>query len=102
MESESNKRIYAKIVAKAWSDDAFKAHFLKHPTKTARDFGMDLPDDTVVVVVDSGHTFSLDSSGPHPKLTVALPPRPEDLIDQAILKISTNAYNSSKGCLTDI
>src|SRR3989442_1416810 len=102
MESEDNKRIYARIVAKAWADDAFKERFLHEPTKVAREFGMHLPPNAVVVVVESGHAFTADIAHQPPKLTVALPPRPNDLIEHAVLKISTSAFISSKGCEADL
>src|SRR5262245_53159477 len=100
MDNEKNKRIYAQIVAKAWGNDGFKAEFLKNPTKTAADFGMDLLPNTVVVVVQDGHAFSADTGSAPPKLTVALPPRPDDLIEHALLKISTNAFITSKNSVS--
>ena len=90
MNSQENRQIYAKIVAKAWADDAFKAHFLKDPTKTARDFGMHLPPTAVVTVVEEGEPFSVDVSGPHPKLIVLLPARPADLEEKDLLLHSLN------------
>ena len=102
MDNEANKNIYAHIVAKAWSDDAFKNQFLANPTQTALDFGMKLLPNTVVVVVQGSgaHAFKADTHASPPKLTVLLPPRPDDLINDAILKIS-NDFISSKGCTTD-
>lgn len=97
MDTEENKRIYAKIVAKAWTDDSFRAQFLSDPTKTAKDNGMQLHPNAVVVVVEGGAAFTVDTHSSPPKLTVALPPRPDDLIEHDVLKISTNAFIASKG-----
>ena len=93
-----NKPIYAKIIARAWSDDSFRAAFLRDPTKVAKDSGMTLPEDAIVTVVESGAGFLVDTSGPHPKLELALPPRPDDLADEALLEpAGSNAYTPCRG-----
>ena len=88
MNLEINKPIYAKIVARAWSDDSFKAALLQDPTKIAKESGMTLPDDAIVTVVDQGAGLLVDTSGPRPRLELTLPPRPDDLVDEALLQDS--------------
>src|SRR4051812_779730 len=100
MESEDNKRIYARIVAKAWADDAFKEKFLHDPTKIAREFGMKLHPNTTVLVVHEGRPYSVDHSGAHAKLVLLLPPKPVDLIEHIVLGHSLSSFITSKSCVT--
>ena len=46
---EFNKK-WAKVVAKAWTDEAFKQKLLKNPEKTLKEMGLELPKDTHVEI----------------------------------------------------
>ena len=43
---------WAKLVAKAWSDEAFKQRLLKDPTAVAKEAGLDLPGGMALKVVE--------------------------------------------------
>jgi hypothetical protein len=101
MDTKDNRTLYAKLVAKAWTDDTFKAQLLKDPGTTVRDSGMILPANAVVLVISSSEDpskkgFDADTSGPTPTLRLTLPDRPKDLTDEAILAYTSEAYH---GCL---
>jgi hypothetical protein len=97
MDSEKNKRLYAKIVARAWTDDAFKQELLNDPGKTVRDAGMVLPPDAVVSIVETGNGFVASTTGQHPTLELTLPPRPANLTDEAILSYTGDEFIASLG-----
>lgn len=84
IDSGHNKAVYAKLVARAWVDDAFKQQLLRDPKQVALDHGMSLPDDAVVTVSTAGSGFSVDTSGAQPSIVLTLPPRPADLTDEVI------------------
>jgi hypothetical protein len=88
MDTPKNRKLYAEIVAKAWTDEAFKAALLKDPNKTVRDCGIILPPDAVVSVVSCGDGFVTDTICSPPTLELTLPPRPADPLDEAILAFS--------------
>jgi hypothetical protein len=70
------RRRYGKIVARAWSDDDYKARFLADPATVMREVGIELPGGAQVKVVENT---------PH-LLHLVLPPRdvtPEDLAQLA-------------------
>lgn len=91
MDTPTNRKLYAEIVAKAWTDDDFKALLVKDPNKTVRDCGMSLPSNAVVSIVSSGNGFGIDTICTPPRLELTLPPRPADPIDEAIL-VYTERY----------
>ena len=98
MDSEKNKRLYAKIVARAWTDDAFKQELLKDPSKAVRDAGMDLPPDAVVSIVPKGNGFVATTTCKPPTLELTVPARPADLTDEAIMSDATSdKYIASLG-----
>lgn len=97
MDSEKNKKLYAKIVAKAWTDDAFKADLFRDPGKAVRDIGMDLPPDAIVEVVADGKGFDVDTSGPKSKLTLTVPARPANLTDEAIVSQTSGEFIPCEG-----
>lgn len=85
MDTPKNRKLYAEIVAKAWTDDAYKALLVKDPNKTVRDYGMSLPSNAVVSIVSGGNGFAADALCVPPTLALTLPPRPADPIDEAVL-----------------
>ena len=44
MNIEENKKLWAKIVAKAWCDEAFKAELLNNPEQVLKAEGAEIPD----------------------------------------------------------
>ena len=52
MNIEENKKLWAKIVAKAWCDDAFKAELLNNPEQVLKAEGAKIPEGVRVHVVE--------------------------------------------------
>lgn len=97
IDTPDNRRIYAKMVARAWTDDSFKKTLVADPTKAARDSGMTLPANAVVKVVDQGQAFTANESSSPPALTILLPARPANLSDEQIMSNKGEPYIGSAG-----
>ena len=52
MNIEANKKLWAKIVAKAWCDEAFKAELLSNPEQVLKAEGAEIPEGMHVHVVE--------------------------------------------------
>ena len=52
MNIEENKKLWAKIVAKAWCDEAFKAELLSNPEQVLKAAGAEIPEGVHVHVVE--------------------------------------------------
>ena len=52
MNIEENKKLWAKIVAKAWCDEAFKAELLNNPEQVLKAAGAEIPEGVRVHVVE--------------------------------------------------
>lgn len=52
MNNEENKKLWAKIVAKAWCDDAYKAELLNNTEKVLKAEGVEIPKGVRVHVVE--------------------------------------------------
>ena len=52
MNIEANKKLWAKIVAKAWCDEAFKAELLSNPEQVLKAEGAEIPEGVHVHVVE--------------------------------------------------
>ena len=52
MNIEENKKLWAKIVAKAWCDEAFKAELLSNPEQVLKAEGAEIPEGVRVHVVE--------------------------------------------------
>jgi hypothetical protein len=70
-----NDNQFAKIIAKAWRDPAFKAELIANPAAALKAEGIDVPDGvTVTVVENTDKQFHL-----------VLPPVPSDELSEAAL-----------------
>ena len=49
---EENKKLWAKIVAKAWCDEAFKAELVNNPEQVLKAEGAEIPEGVRVHVVE--------------------------------------------------
>ncbi len=79
MEREEFQKAYGKIVAKAWSDEAFKAKLLADPAAALKESGIDVPKGVEVRVVEN--TASV--------FHFILPPSPaEELTDEDLDKVA--------------
>ena len=52
MNIEENKKLWAKIVAKAWCDEAFKAELVNNPEQVLKAEGAEIPEGVHVHVVE--------------------------------------------------
>ena len=52
MNIEANKKLWAKIVAKAWSDEAYKAELLNNAEQVLKAEGAEIPEGVRVHVVE--------------------------------------------------
>ena len=52
MNIEANKKLWAKIVAKAWCDESFKAELLSNPEQVLKAEGAEIPEGVHVHVVE--------------------------------------------------
>ena len=52
MSIEANKKLWAKIVAKAWCDEAYKAELLSNPEQVLKAEGAEIPEGVHVHVVE--------------------------------------------------
>jgi hypothetical protein len=69
--------VYAKLIARAWREPAFKAKLIADPQTTLKDAGVTLPAGVTVKVVENTDTH----------VHVVLPPKPVDeLSDEALEK----------------
>jgi hypothetical protein len=63
------RRVIARIIARAWEDEAFKQQLINDPVATLRTVGLALPEGVEYVVVEN--TAS--------RQYIVIPPRPESL-----------------------
>ena len=52
MNIEANKKLWAKIVAKSWCDEAFKAELVNNPEQVLKAEGAEIPEGVRVHVVE--------------------------------------------------
>ena len=77
---------YRQIVAKAWSDHAFKQRLIANPAEVLRENGLDVPQGTEVRLVE-GEAEAEISAG---LMVLSLPPKPssEELSDAQLERVS--------------
>lgn len=67
MPLSKEQEAYSSAVAKAWSDDAFRARFINDPRTVLREEGWDIPDDVDVTVA---------ANTSQSKIVIGLPAKP--------------------------
>lgn len=83
--SEEQRKKYAEVIAKAWSDENFKKKLLEHPREALKEMGVDVPTSSSIKVCDSSDgTFYL-----------VLPQKPSGNLDADSLK---NITGGMCGC----
>jgi len=89
MDRDEFKKAYAKIVAKAWADDAFKQRLLSDPTTVLRENGVDVPESVQIKILESTSTT----------IPLILPPKP-DTGETCAENLETRqaAMGSADGC----
>ncbi len=68
MDQNEFQKVYGKLVAKAWSDDNFKAELLSDPMKVFKENSIEVPDGIEVLMVEN----TADT------MHFILPPEPSD------------------------
>ena len=68
---EDQKKILAKVVAKAWADEAYKKSLLANPKETLKNEGIDIPDGVKVNFVENTQD-TINFVLPFPKKDVAV------------------------------
>jgi len=51
-EQEKFRKLWAKVVARAWSDDLFKQKLLNHPAEALKEYGLAIPAGTNLKVLE--------------------------------------------------
>jgi hypothetical protein len=81
---EEIQKAWGKVVARAWSDEAFKKQLLANPIEVLKANGVDLPPEVAVKVVeDSAKVIHL-----------ILPNKPTDLSDEELDQVAGGALVS--------
>ena len=87
MNIEANKKLWAKIVAKAWSDEAFKAALLNNAEQVLKAEGAEIPEGVHVHVVEEQKPSTAE------EIYLYLPP-----IDQTITLEVEEAKKAASVC----
>ena len=77
--AEEQGKQYGQLIAKAWSDEEFKARLLANPKDAMAEVGMDVPEGVEIEVVESTQE----------KVYLIIPPKPDgELSDDDLDKVS--------------
>ena len=87
MNIEENKKLWAKIVAKAWCDDAYKAELLNNPEQVLKAEGAEIPEGVHVHVVEEQRPSTVED------LYLYLPP-----VKETIIMDETEVKKAAKSC----
>ena len=87
MNIEENKKLWAKIVAKAWCDEAFKAELLNNPEQVLKAEGAEIPEGVHVHVVEEQKPSTAED------VYLYLPP-----VKETIIMDETEVKKAAKSC----
>ncbi|MEA1671865.1 NHLP leader peptide family RiPP precursor [Nitrospirillum sp. BR 11163] len=87
MQTDDNAKAYGKIVAKAWSDDTYKARLLADPAAVLAAEGVALPTGVAFRVVENTDTA----------YTLVLPAKPTDISDTDLDAVAGGRFAFSCG-----
>jgi hypothetical protein len=79
----SEDLLWSQVVARAWCDEAFKMRLLSAPRQVLAEHGMELPEDTEVLV-EEGEEVSVEDADQVRKFTFTVCP-PDELTDEDLL-----------------
>lgn len=86
--NEEQRKKYAEVIAKAWSDESFKQKLIQNPKEALKEMGIDIPANMPIKVCDSSDgTFYL-----------VLPKKPEGNLSEEELKRYTGGNWACGGC----
>lgn len=75
---EQFQKAWTKIIAKAWTDEAFKAKLLNNPIAVLKDYDIDVPKNAAVTV-HPAHELDIH---------LVLPPKPSHLTEEQLKAIA--------------
>jgi len=85
--AEAQGNPYGQLIAKAWSDEAFKKRLLADPKAAMKEVGMDAPEGVEIEVVESTQE----------KAYLVIPPKPVgELSDEDLDKVAGGAFLSGR------
>ena len=87
MNIEENKKLWAKIVAKAWCDEAFKAELVNNPEQVLKAEGAEIPEGVRVHVVEEQKPSTAED------VYLYLPP-----VKETIIMDETEVKKAAKSC----
>ena len=87
MNIEANKKLWAKIVAKAWCDEAFKAALLNNAEQVLKAEGAEIPEGVHVHVVEEQKPSTAED------VYLYLPP-----VKETIIMDETEVKKAAKSC----
>ena len=87
MNIEENKKLWARIVAKAWCDEAFKAALLNNPEQVLKAEGAEIPEGVHVHVVEEQKPSTAED------IYLYLPP-----VKETIIMDETEVKKAAKSC----
>lgn len=82
--SDEERLAYAKVMARAWSDDAYKARLQEDPASVLKDAGIDIPPDINLKVVEN------TSSIRH--IVLPAPPPEGELAEEDLERVAGGNY----------
>ncbi len=86
MAREEFQKAYGKVVAKAWGDDDFKAKLLADPMTVLKEYGLAIPEDVELRVVENTDKV----------VYLILPPEPaEQLSEEELEMVAGGIFNMS-------
>ena len=75
---------YGQIVAKAWTDEAFKQRLLANPGAVLKEQGIQVPAEVEVKVIEL-QSVELQQPG---QFLFVLPPKPEEVSDEELARVA--------------
>jgi hypothetical protein len=90
IDTRENRVVYAKLIAKVWTDPETERSFKADPRSAAIKAGMTLPDGLEVIWVDKGEAFFVRTEGGKTTLELLLKPKPSGLSDSEIDRWSSS------------
>jgi|WetSurMetagenome_2_1015567.scaffolds.fasta_scaffold544690_1 hypothetical protein len=85
MELQESQKLWMKVVAKVWSDKAFKARLLADPAAVLKEHGIEVPTEMAVKVMEDT-----------PKeVHLILPEQPAELSEAELDQLAAGAYTAT-------
>ncbi len=90
---EEAQKNYGKVVAKAWSDEDFKAKLMADPKSVLKENGVEVPDDIEIKVVENSDK----------QVHFILPPKPKEgqLSDEELGRVAGGSWDDDAANAAD-